>query len=343
MTNTQDFQKYINSKLLDWQENDVIAEILAPLSPNAVENIFPVERVFTQNESRKSGKYTRYESQPLASISTRGLGDWKEIADGKAISLEWNLVKISASKKYSFEDIDAIAQFKQKMAMDGVSKVTLDILFSNANVVNPVGILTALKNSEEIVAFYGAAGHSKIDNGTSLDGENIDTAKGLFNETAHLAAPTGNGSTDAEKRLWANKTSEQRLDDIFAAYELMEKTSVQFMAGEYTLLLSIDDYHYFERKYIQEGLTNTLLLDKLKSRNITAIKCSHMNGDNSLQPRSFALFKKNPDILTLKTSVEPFFNSNLQPINGGIEIGRHKYTAGLFIKKPDGVYIGKGI
>ncbi|MBN2157917.1 MAG: encapsulin [Spirochaetes bacterium] len=168
---------------------------------------------------------------------------------------------------------------------------------------------------------------------------------GLLNKsgiTSEDVAASGAGATDPDKRLWANKTSAQKLDDLLKAKESLEgdglfKARILVLAPISRLKL-IKPYSEQSPMTIQKWLESEgMYFDKIvESR-------AMLSTYNGLGANAFCMLDNDPEVIELTVIEDLVLGDPVYDILGDSEQAVTERTAGAIIRHPSAIYVGKGI
>jgi hypothetical protein len=174
--------------------------------------------------------------------------------------------------------------------------------------------------------------------------------KGLFDSsfyganlgTSENVATTGTGSTDANKRLWANKTPQNILKDLRSGMETVENDGL-FKAR--SLILSPKAYNQLRQPYSDENVmtvldwinTNGMYFENIfTSRVMQATN----NGDTV---DYFMVLDTDPEVVELAIVDDIKLLDPVYDIVRTMEQAVVESYGGVLFRHPAGAYIGKGI
>jgi hypothetical protein len=176
-------------------------------------------------------------------------------------------------------------------------------------------------------------------------GDSKHGIKGILNKTgitSENVATTGTGSTDADKRLWANKTPKQILTDLLKAKEAIEagglfKARVLVLAPVSRLKLALP-YSDYSPLTIQKWLeTEGAYFEKIvESRAMLAAY-------NGLSANACAMLDNDPEVVELAVPEELTLREPGYDLLGTSEQAVVERSAGPIIRHPGAIYVGKGV
>jgi hypothetical protein len=176
-------------------------------------------------------------------------------------------------------------------------------------------------------------------------GDSEHAIPGLLNKTGIVSedvAASGTGSTDAAKRLWANKTSAQKLDDLLKAKEELEgsglfKARILVLAPVSSLKLQ-KPYSEQSPMTIRKWLeTEGVYFEKIvESRAMLAAY-------NGLGANAFCMLDNDPEVIELTVIQDLELGDPIYDILADSEQAVTERTAGAIIRHPSAIYVGKGL
>jgi hypothetical protein len=168
---------------------------------------------------------------------------------------------------------------------------------------------------------------------------------GLLNKTGIISedvVASGSGTGDAAKRLWASKTSAQKLDDLLKAKEELEgaglfKARVLVLAPISSLKLQ-KPYSEQSPMTIRKWLeTEGLYFEKIvESR-------AMLSAYNGMSSNAFCMLDNDPEVIELTVIQDLELGDPVYDILGDSEQAVTERTAGAIIRHPSAIYVGRGI
>lgn len=188
---------------------------------------------------------------------------------------------------------------------------------------------------------------AETENRLAFTGDSRHSIKGLLNMsgiTAENVAAAGTGSTDADKRLWSNKSAKLKLADLLTGKKAVEKGNL-FRAR----VLLIDSDHYNSLLEPYSDSSPMTVLKWLQSEGayfekiiVTSQLSKSYNGFSG-SVDAFCILDNNPEIVELAVVEDLTLGEPVYDIIGTSEQAVTERTAGCIIRHPSAIYIGKGI
>ncbi len=188
---------------------------------------------------------------------------------------------------------------------------------------------------------------AETENRLAFKGDTDHKIKGLLNMsgiTAEDVAASGTGSTNADKRLWANKTPKLKLADLLAGKKAVEKGNL-FKAR----VLLIDSDHYNSLLEPYSDSSPMTVLKWLQSEGayfekiiVTSQMSKTYNGFSG-SVDGFCILDNSPEIIELAVPEDLTLGEPVYDIIGTSEQAVTERAAGCIIRHPSAIYIGKGI
>lgn len=186
---------------------------------------------------------------------------------------------------------------------------------------------------------------AETENRLFFTGDSKHNIKGILNKTgitsANVAA-SGTGGTDAAKRLWANKTPAQILEDILTAKSAVEegglfKAKVLMLSPKARLRL-LKPYSEMSPMTVLKWLESEgMYFEKIiESRNL-------LSAHNGLSADAFCMFDNDPEVIELAVPEDLTLGEPVYDLLGTSEQAVTENTAGAIIRHPGAIYVGKGI
>ena len=185
-----------------------------------------------------------------------------------------------------------------------------------------------------------------VENILGFVGDTTHNIKGLLNHAGIVAedvAQGATGSTAAEKRLWSNKTPKEKLADIVTAKKsvrqggLFNPDVLVLPPAQFDML----DLPYSDsttmtlRQWIQsQGLGITRILDARELE-------KDYNGFSTVD--CFLMMDSSPEVAELAVTQDIQILPPVYDILRGSEQAVYESTAGIIIRYPKAIYVGKGI
>jgi len=193
-----------------------------------------------------------------------------------------------------------------------------------------------IREKEAAIAFAG-------DSEYGILGLFDDSFYGTDLGTKENVAAGATGATTAEKRLWSNKTAQEILTDLETAMNAIESDGL-FKAR--TLVLPPAQYNRLKKPFSETGDSRTLLMwlestgmyvEKIISSN--QLKTTN-NGDTV---DYFLMIDNSPINVELSLINEISLGKPVEDIVGTQEMAVTLDTAGIIVRHPGALYVGKGI
>jgi hypothetical protein len=199
---------------------------------------------------------------------------------------------------------------------------------------------------ENKATFLGASGLSS--GGTNynikglLDSSFYGTDLGTKENVATTTANPKSVSTNADKRLWVNKSTQEILDDLFTGMSTVENKGL-FKAR--ALVLAPASFNILRKPYSQYALQT--ILTWLNSEGLyfdtiipTRAMASTYNGDTV---NYFMIIDNDPEIAELAITYDINLGNPIYDILGTSEMAVTEGFGGVMLRHPAAVYVGKGI
>lgn len=169
--------------------------------------------------------------------------------------------------------------------------------------------------------------------------------KGILNHpgiTVENVAATGSGADDAAKRLWANKTPANILDDLLTAKTAIEAGG--FFKGR-VLMLPPNARLKLLKPYSSDSPMTVLKWLETEGMYFEKIieTRAMLSAYNGLSADAFCLFDNDPEVIELAVVEDITLGEPVYDILGDSEQAVTERTAGAIIRHPSAVYVGKGI
>lgn len=149
------------------------------------------------------------------------------------------------------------------------------------------------------------------------------------------------GSTAAEKRLWSNKTPQEILEDLRLAKAEIEKKNI-FRAR--VLLLDSNHYSSLIRPFSESSPLTVLNWLETQGHYFEQIVVSNqMSAElNGFEKGAFVLMDNSPEIIQLALTYDMRLGNPVYDILWTSEQAVFEGTAGIILRHPSAIYIGKG-
>lgn len=174
---------------------------------------------------------------------------------------------------------------------------------------------------------------------------------GIFNDawyttglgTKENVAAGATGATTAAKRLWLNKTSREILTDLHTAMKTIQKDA-KYRAK--VLILPPEQFNILALPFSDTGDSRTLLqwlrsegmyFEQIVANNI----CDSTNNGDTVD--YFMVLDNDPENVELSLINDIFMGDPIWDIVGTMEQAVMLDTAGIIVRRPQALYIGKGI
>ena len=185
---------------------------------------------------------------------------------------------------------------------------------------------------------------AETENRLVFTGDKAHNIKGILNhpgiKTENVATGAA-GANPAARRLWVNKTPNEILEDILAGKTKLEEKNI-FKAK----VLILDSTHYNRLLKPYSELSPMTVLNWLQSEGAyfeQLIVTSQMSESlNGLGGGAFALLDNSPEIIELAVTYDLRLGEPVYDVLGTSEQAVKEGTAGILLRHPSAVYIGKG-
>lgn len=185
---------------------------------------------------------------------------------------------------------------------------------------------------------------AEAENRLSFAGDSKLGIKGLLNHdgiTSENVVDSGTGS-GASKRLWANKTSTQIVDDLVKGIAAVEEGNI-FKAR--TLLIPSSAKARLSKNF--SDATPMTIMRWLKEEGVYFEKVIITNAlkatVNTYNTDAFMILDNDPEIVELAVVEEMAMLDPVYDILGNSEMAVVERCAGAFLRHPKAVYVGQGI
>lgn len=327
-------------------QKSVVEHIIKPQSPKQARSIFPVSAVLGQNEPRKTFDFRVYSGRPLAGVISEGTTAYPKVSYGKYEDRSVNVIKLGASDDYTSEDQERVKQAMQIMSSLTINSASVQLVQQYLP-TDPAKLTESLDNSLELISFYGERGLETIRQDNKVKIENAGKVFGLLNtpEIDNIDVdPSGNGSTNEEKRAWENKTGLQIFEDVRKAVNYIRNATnkVRTLLPD-TMLVSSEVSELLDIKFFNEK-AGVMVSEQIKKvYGIDIVSCDWISKQNDDDVNRFVLYKKDSSVLSLILPIVPFVQLPFEQKKDVIEVSFKTYTAGLAVKQPSAVLICNGI
>jgi hypothetical protein len=195
---------------------------------------------------------------------------------------------------------------------------------------------------ENIATFLGATGLSSGGTNYSIKGLLDSSFYGTDLGTKENVATGAAGTGDAEKRLWANKTTAEILTDLHTAMSTVEGDGL-FKAR--ALVLDPASFNLLRKPYSAYALQTTLAW--LQSEGMyfdTIITTRAMRaGNNGDTVNYFMVLDNDPEVVELALTYDITLGNPVYDILNTMEQAVIEGYGGVLFRHPAGCYVGKGI
>lgn len=294
------------------------------------ENELTARRIFAPNNEYASyaGEigYDYYERTGSAKIFLKGKSS-KDIpfVGEKGGRITQNVYEILSGIRYTRGELEAV---QAKRALGKGPSVDLPML----------RVETARRYINETFNNLCFVGNSKIGIKGIFDNSFYGANKG----TKENVAVGATGADDAAKRLWANKTPKEIIADLNTAKNAIEKDGL--FTGK-VLVLPPSRMTTLRKPYSDQSPMTTLswimsegmYFDQIiQARELEAT----INGDSVAY---FMVIDNDPEVVQHVITEDISLGDVIRDIVGTEEMAARMSTAGLIVRHPAGLYIGKGI
>ncbi len=188
------------------------------------------------------------------------------------------------------------------------------------------------------------------ENALAFVGDSSISIKGIWDSsfygtdlgTAENVATGATGATDADKRLWSNKTAAEILADLQEAVSTVESSGL-FKAR--VLMVSPERFNRLRKPYSAYALQTLLswlnsegmYFEKIIASNVCS---STYNGDTV---DYMFVYDDDPEVVQLIVTEDVRLHDPVRDIIGTDEFAITLKTAGVMLRHPSALYVGKGI
>jgi len=170
-----------------------------------------------------------------------------------------------------------------------------------------------------------------------------DTFYGTNLGTKENVAADGTGATAAEKRLWANKTVRQILEDLFTAKQQIQKDGLYRARA---LVLPPEKLERLTLPFSDTGDSRTLMM-WLRSEGMyfeQILASNQLKAVNNGDTVDYMMIMDNdPENVELSLINDISLGNPVFDLVGTMEQAVMLDTAGIIVRRPQALYIGKGI
>lgn len=228
---------------------------------------------------------------------------------------------IAVGIRYSFKELEASSFYEVN---SNAPTIRLDLL--------------RVENARRLIA--------ETENKLVFVGDSKYQIKGLLNAsgiTVEDVADSGTGANATEKRKWKNKTPKQILEDIRKARSVARQNGI---FNPDTLVLPPEQYDMLDQPYSDDstmtirnwlGSQGVILPRVFSARELSKEHNGFSNVDCLL------VLDSSPEIAEIAVTRELELTNPVYDILGNFEQAAIESTAGVIIRHPSAIYVGKGI